>query len=98
MMGMSPWLGRLILLLALITIDHASPALAVTLVIGAAVAAPAIFLYRGSYLPRVGMGILDRLSNKTSLQPAYEKRNQSLITVDADDLAAPTNARAVGHE
>ena len=41
MTGMSPWLGRLILLLALITIDHASPALAVTLVIGAAVAATA---------------------------------------------------------
>jgi len=78
MTGMSPWLGRLILLLALITIDHASPALAVTLVIGAAGAATAIFLYRGSYLPRFVMDILDRLSNKTSLQQAYEKRSQSL--------------------
>ena len=88
MTGMSPWLGRLILLLALITIDHASPALAVTLVIGAAGAATAIFLYRGSYLPRFVMDILDRLSNKTSLQQAYEKRSQSLVTIDADDLAA----------
>jgi hypothetical protein len=25
MIGMNPWLGRLLLLLALITIDHASP-------------------------------------------------------------------------
>jgi hypothetical protein len=50
MIGMSPWLGRLILLLAQITIDHASSALAVTQVTGAAVAATAIFLYRGSYM------------------------------------------------
>jgi ATP-dependent Clp protease ATP-binding subunit ClpA len=98
MMGMSPWLGRLILLLALITIDHASPALAVTLVTGAAVAATAIFLYRGSYLPRFVMDILDRLSNKTSLQQAYEKRSQSLITIDAEDLAARISARVVGQE
>ena len=48
MMGMSPWLGRLLLLLALITIDHASPPLAITLVIGAGGAAIAVFLYRGS--------------------------------------------------
>lgn len=61
MMGMSPRLGRLILQLALITIDRVSPALAITLVTGAAVAATAIFLYRGSCLPRFVLDIPDRL-------------------------------------
>jgi ATP-dependent Clp protease ATP-binding subunit ClpA len=96
MMGISPWVGRLIMLLAFITIDHASPALAVTLVIGAGGAAIAIFLYRGSYLPRFVMDILDRLSNKSSLQEAFEKRSQSLVTIDADDLAARISAKVVG--
>jgi hypothetical protein len=48
MMGMNPWIGRLIIVMALISIDHASPPLAITLVIGAAVVAVSIFLYKGS--------------------------------------------------
>jgi ATP-dependent Clp protease ATP-binding subunit ClpA len=94
--GMNPWMGRLVLLLVVISIDHASSALAVTLVIAAAVAAVAIFLYRASYFPRFVMDILDRLSNKTSLEQAYEKRTTSLVTIDADDLAARIGARVVG--
>jgi ATP-dependent Clp protease ATP-binding subunit ClpA len=96
MTGMNPWMGRLVLLLILISIDHASPALAVTLVAVATIGAGGIFLYRGSYLPRFVMDILDRLSDKGSLQQAYEKRSQSLITIDADDLAARVSARVVG--
>jgi ATP-dependent Clp protease ATP-binding subunit ClpA len=98
MTGMNPWLGRLLLLLALITIDHASPPLAITLVIGAAGTAIAIFLYKGSYLPRFVMDILDRLSNKTSLQEAYEKRSQNLITIDAADLAERVRSKVIGQD
>jgi ATP-dependent Clp protease ATP-binding subunit ClpA len=93
---MNPWIGRLVLLLVLISIDHASSALAVTLVVAAAIAATAMFLYRASYLPGFVMDILDRLSNKTSLEQAYEKRTKSLITIDADDLARRISARVVG--
>ena len=96
MTGMSPWMTRLVLLLIIISIDRASPALAVTLVIGAAIGAIAIFLYRGSYLPRLVMDILDRLTNKTSLQQAYDKRSQALVTIDADDLAHRISAKVVG--
>jgi ATP-dependent Clp protease ATP-binding subunit ClpA len=96
MMGMSPWMGRLILLLALISIDHASPALAFTLVVASGGCAAAIFLYRGNYLPGFIMDILDRLSNKTALQDAYEKRSQTLTTIDAEQLAQRIGARVVG--
>jgi ATP-dependent Clp protease ATP-binding subunit ClpA len=98
MIAFSPWLVRLIMLLSLIAVSRASDALAVTLVIGAAGAATAIFLYRGSYLPRFVMDILDRLSNKTSLQEAYEKRSRHLVTIDADELAERISARVVGQE
>jgi ATP-dependent Clp protease ATP-binding subunit ClpA len=97
-MGMNPWMGRLISLLALISIDHASPALAITLVVAAGVVAIAIFLFRGSYLPRFIMDILDRLSNKTTLQDAYEKRRQQLTTIDAEQLAERIGARVVGQQ
>jgi ATP-dependent Clp protease ATP-binding subunit ClpA len=91
-------MGRLFLLLALISIDHASPALAISLVCAAGVAAGAIFFYRGSYLPRFVMDILERLSNKPSLQEAYEKRSQRLVTIDASDLAERVSARVVGQD
>ncbi|WP_249137809.1 AAA family ATPase [Bradyrhizobium canariense] len=93
---MNPWLGRLVLLLVVISIDHASFPLAVSLVIAAFVAAVAIFLYSASYLPRFVMDILDRLSNKASLEQAYEKRTKSLITIDAEDLARRISAKVVG--
>jgi ATP-dependent Clp protease ATP-binding subunit ClpA len=96
MMGMNPWMGRLILLLALISIDHASPALAVTLVVAAGLFAVAIFLFRGSYLPRFIMDILDRLSNKTTLQDAYEKRSQQLTTINAEQLTDRIASRVIG--
>ena len=38
------------------------------------------------------MDVLDRLTNKTSLEEAYEKRSQNLITIDAEDLAARVKA------
>jgi ATP-dependent Clp protease ATP-binding subunit ClpA len=96
--GLNPWLGRLLMLLALITIDHASPALAVTLVAGAAVIAILIFVYRGSYLPRFIMDVLDRLTNKTSLEQAYERQSAKLITIDADQLAGQIRARVIGQD
>jgi ATP-dependent Clp protease ATP-binding subunit ClpA len=86
------------MLLALITIDHASPALAVTLVAGAAVIAILIFVYRGSYLPRFIMDVLDRLTNKTSLEQAYERQSAKLITIDADQLAGQIRARVIGQD
>jgi ATP-dependent Clp protease ATP-binding subunit ClpA len=95
---MTPWMTRLFLLLIMISIDHASPALALTLAIGAAVGAVALFLFRGFYLPRFVMDILERLSNKNSLQQAYDKRNQALVTIDAEELAQRISAKVVGQD
>ncbi|MCC8939105.1 ATP-dependent Clp protease ATP-binding subunit ClpE [Bradyrhizobium ivorense] len=96
MTGLNPWLGRLFIVLGLITIDHASPALARTLVVGAAVVAVFIFLYQGSYLPRFIMDVLDRLTNKASLEQAYAQRSGKLVTIDADQLADRIIARVIG--
>jgi hypothetical protein len=96
--GLNPWFGRLLMLLALITIDHASPALAVTLVAGAAIVAIFIFVYQGSYLPRFIMDVLDRLTNKASLEQAYERRCAKLVTIDAEQLAGQIRARVIGQD
>ncbi|QOZ23460.1 AAA family ATPase [Bradyrhizobium sp. CCBAU 51753] len=96
MTGLNPWLGRLFIVLGLITIDHASPALARTLVVGAAVVAVFIFLYQGSCLPRFIMDVLDRLTNKASLEQAYAQRSGKLVTIDADQLADRIIARVIG--
>lgn len=98
MMGLSPWLGRLILLLALISIYHASPPLAVVLVAGSAVAALCIFLYRGSYLPRFIMDVLDRLTNKATLQESYDRQSRNLVTINAEQLAERICARVIGQD
>jgi hypothetical protein len=90
MMGLNPWLSRLLILLALITIDQASPPLAFFLVAASASVALLIFLYRGSYLPRFIMDVLDRLTNKAMLQDAYERRSAKLVTIDAEQLTQRT--------
>jgi ATP-dependent Clp protease ATP-binding subunit ClpA len=97
-MGVNPWLGRLIMLLALISIDHASPPLALVLVAGSSTVALFIFLYRGSYLPRFVMDVLDRLTNKVSLEEAYEKRSGNLVTIDAEQLASRIRSRVIGQD
>lgn len=98
MMGLNPWLGRLVLLLTLISIDHASPSLALVLVVGSAVVALFIFLYRGPYFPRFVMDVLDRLTNKASLEAAYQRRSGTLVTIDAEQLAERISARVIGQD
>jgi ATP-dependent Clp protease ATP-binding subunit ClpA len=98
MMGLNPWLSRLLILLALITIDQASPPLAFFLVATSASVALLIFLYRGSYLPRFIMDVLDRLTNKAMLQDAYERRSAKLVTIDAEQLTQRISARVIGQD
>src|SRR6266404_1878986 len=98
MMGLNPWLGRLILLLALISIYQASHPLAIVLVAGSAVIALSIFLYRGSYLPRFIMDVLDRLTNKATLEQAYERRSRDLVTIDAEQLADRICSKVIGQD
>lgn len=98
MSAMGPWFTRLLIVVFLITVDHAAPALAKTLVAGAAVGALLIFVYRGHYFPRFIMDVLDRLTNRAALEQAYESRAQRLVTIDAEDLARRVKARVIGQD
>jgi ATP-dependent Clp protease ATP-binding subunit ClpA len=98
MSAAGPWFSRLLIVVFLITVDHAAPALALALVAGAAFAAVFVFIYQGRYLPRFIMDVLDRLTNRSALEQAYESRSRRLITIDAEDLARRIKARVIGQD
>lgn len=92
----TPWMTRLVIVMFIISVNYASPPLAHLLVICAVVAALSIYLYRGRYLPRFVMDVLDRLTNRSELERTYRSSSQKLVTIDADDLAQRVKARVVG--
>lgn len=92
------WAGRLGILIAVIIVAQASGALAWFLVVVACVAAIVFFLYKGSYLPRFVMDVLDRLTNKSALVKAHEKQQEKLTTINAAELAAKLKAKVIGQD
>jgi ATP-dependent Clp protease ATP-binding subunit ClpA len=90
------WAGRIGIVIALIIISQASIALAVFLVAVAAIAAVGMLLYKTHYLPRFIMDVLDRLTNKASLQKAYDAKSAKLTTIDAEQLANKLKAKVIG--
>lgn len=73
----------------MIVIVKASAGLAYFLVCFSFLAAIGFLLYKGRYLPRWTMDILDRLSNKAQLEKAYEAKNAQLTAIDAEEPSAP---------
>ena len=57
-----------------------------------------IFLIKGRYLPRWAMDILDRLSDKASLERAYARRAEAKPLFDAQTLADALKAKVVGQD
>ena len=98
MTAMGPWFTRLVIVVFLLTVDRAAPALALALVAAAAIAAIWIFIYRGAYLPKFATDTLDRLTNRASLDQASESRGRRLVTIDADDLARRVKSRVIGQD
>jgi ATP-dependent Clp protease ATP-binding subunit ClpA len=92
------WVGRLGILIAIIIVAQASAALAFFLVVIAFVGAVLFFLYKGSYLPRFVMDVLDRLTNKSALVKAHEKQQEKLTMINAADLAAKLKAKVIGQD
>jgi ATP-dependent Clp protease ATP-binding subunit ClpA len=90
------WAGRIGIVIALIIISQASIALAVFLVAVAAIAAVGMLLYKTHHLPRFIMDVLDRLTNKASLQKAYDAKSAKLTTIDAEQLANKLKAKVIG--
>src|SRR6266498_298237 len=95
---LGPWFTRLIMVMFIFAAFSAAPTFAVSLVIGSAVAAIAVYLYHGRYLPRFIMDVLDRLTNRSALEDAYQTKSQRLVTIDAEDLAARVKARVIGQD
>ncbi|MEZ5788443.1 MAG: hypothetical protein R3D62_18635, partial [Xanthobacteraceae bacterium] len=72
------WAGRLGILIAVIIVAQASAALAFFFVVIAFVGAICLFLYKGSYLPRFVMDILDRLSNKAKIEDGVKEKDKEI--------------------
>jgi len=95
---LGPWFTRLIIVMFIFAAFSAAPTFAVCLVIGSAVAAVAVYLYQGRYLPRFIMDVLDRLTNRSALEDAYQSKSKQLITIDAVSLASRVKARVIGQD
>ena len=95
---LGPWFTRLIIVMFIFAAFSAAPTFAICLVIGSAVAAVAVYLYQGRYLPRFIMDVLDRLTNRTALEDAYQSKSKQLITIDAVSLASRVKARVIGQD
>ena len=57
-----------------------------------------IVFYKGRYFPRWIMDVLDRLTDKASLEKAYEARGRKLVTIDAAALADKLKSRVIGQD
>jgi ATP-dependent Clp protease ATP-binding subunit ClpA len=57
-----------------------------------------ILFYKGRYFPRYIMDVLDRLTDKASLEKAYEARGRKLVTIDAVLLADKLKSRVIGQD
>jgi ATP-dependent Clp protease ATP-binding subunit ClpA len=95
---LGPWFTRLVIVMFIFAAFSAAPTFAVCLVIGSAVAAAAVYLYQGRYLPRFIMDVLDRLTNRSALEDAYQSKSKQLITIDAVSLASRVKARVIGQD
>lgn len=97
-MSGSPWILRAATILFVIAVDRASALLALALITSGGACALSIYLFKGRYLSRFAMDILDRLTNKTALESAYETEKAKLSVIDADQLAERIKARVIGQD
>ena len=74
------------------------PPLAAFAVLLSAGSAFIIVFYKGRYFPRWIMDALDRLTDKASLEKAYEARGRKLVTIDAAVLADKLKSRVIGQD
>ena len=95
---LGPWFTRLVMVMFIFAAYSAAPSFAVCLVAGSAFAALAVYLYQGRYLPRFIMDVLDRLTNRTALEDAYQSKSKQLLTIDAASLARRVRARVIGQD
>jgi len=94
----SPWILRAMAVLFVIAVDKAHSGLALLLIIACGMAAVGIFLFKGQYLPRFIMDVLNRLTNKGALEEAYNARRKNLDVIDAEAFSARLQAKVIGQD
>ena len=57
-----------------------------------------MLFYKGRYFPRWIMDVLDRLTDKASLEKSYQERGRKLVTIDAAELARTLKGRVIGQD
>ena len=92
----NPWILRAAIVLFIIAVDRADTRLAALLVMTAALGSLAIFTFKGRYLPRFIMDVLDRLTDKAALERAFDAKQRQLSIIDADALSQRLKSRVIG--
>jgi ATP-dependent Clp protease ATP-binding subunit ClpA len=93
MTGMA-WAGRLGIVIAIIVIERASPALAWFLVVLAAGGSVCAFVYNGRFLPAPALELIDRGLGKHGRKP--EPKTPTVI--DETELAGHLKSRVIGQD
>jgi hypothetical protein len=97
-MPFGPLLSLMFSMFFMLTLVKFSPPLAVFVIVASATCAFLLYAYKGRYLPRWIMDVLDRLTDRAALESAYAARERTLTTIDADSLAARLKARVIGQD
>lgn len=97
-MPLGPLISLMFSMMFMLTLVRFSVALT-AFVVGCAAAASLILLfYRRRTLPRWMMDILDRFTDRKTLEEAYERRRRRLTVIDADALFARLKSKVIGQD
>lgn len=95
-MPLGPLMSVLSSIVFMAILVKSSPMLTLFATVLSAIIALIMIFHKGRYFPRWTMDILDRLTNKASLEEAYGARSRTLVTIDAELLASRLKSRIVG--
>jgi hypothetical protein len=95
-MPLGPLMSVLFSITFMAMLVRSSPTLTLFATALSAIIALIIIFYKGRYFPRWIMDVLDRLTNKASLEAAYGARSRKLVTIDAELLAGRLKSRVIG--
>ncbi len=93
-----PLMSLMFSVIFLITLTNFKLELTVLAALLSGTAALLILAFRGRYLPRFIMDVLDRLTDKDTLEQAYETSVRKKVTIDATKLAEALKSRVVGQD
>ncbi|MDX2288901.1 MAG: AAA family ATPase [Hyphomicrobiaceae bacterium] len=95
-MPLVPLMPLMFSVLFMISVAHFSTKLAAAIAVASAMAALSLVLFKRRTLPRFIMDVLDRLTDKSGLEAAYDAKQKRLVTIDATELASRVKARVIG--